>query len=473
MVVVGCGHHRSHDAELIDRIENLWVISDSSVDDAVKGMTLLNDEITEASELASMKYNLLNIRLRDKQFLIPASDDSIKKVVAYFDKYGTTSDKVRSYYYMMSVYRDLHDSPRAIVSGLRALDFAKSMTEKDSLMLMHIYSGLSELYHNQLNTDETIRMALEYMNLYPDDPWAVMDVASAYRDAKETENAKKYYAKAYDLMVKDSVMVTHPANYCELLGVFAMYNDEQRSRILYNRICKMQEPERPSNYDIAMGFYHKEQNNTDSALYYFKHRYDNADNWVGICGAASQIMECYYKKGDYSKAADYAMKFRQANDSVIAERKFDLTRNAQAEYRYNRDKEKEAQIKLDALKMQRWFLIAIIMFMIVAVVAYIYFIKKKRRFEEHIKKSNSRISLLRKEMAEKEASVIQIGDELEHANELLSAKRTELNEVIMAMAEKQKEMTKLKESIGHRELAIAELKTQLVDTDNRINKLQH
>lgn len=114
---------------------------------------------------------MLNIRLRDKLYIIPSSDDSIKTVVAYFEKHGIVSDMARAYYYMLCVYRDLHDSPRAIVNGIKALELARSMSEQDSLLLMHIYSSLSMIYHSQLNTEESIHMALEYLNLYPNDSW--------------------------------------------------------------------------------------------------------------------------------------------------------------------------------------------------------------------------------------------------------------------------------------------------------------
>lgn len=473
LFMVGCDNHNSHDQELIDRIEKLWLRSDSSVEDAVRETTLLKQEMSDGSEMVKMKYDLLNIRLRDKLYIIPSSDDSIRTVLDYFEKHGTVSDMARSHYYMLCVYRDLHDSPRAIVNGLKALDYAKSMDERDSLLLMHIYSNLSELFHSQLNMDEAIHMALEYQNLYPNDPWAMMDAASAFQEEEDTLNAMRYYVNAYNLMMKDSTMKTHLSCYYELLGVFSMNKDEQKSQRLYLRLRNIPETERPSNYDIALGLYHKEHNHVDSALYYFKHRYENADNWAGRCDAASQIMECYHKIGEYAKAADYAMKFRQANDSVITERQFELTRNAQAEYKYNRDRENEAQIRLDALKMQRWLLITVIVFIIALVGGYTLYIKKRRGFEKRIMKSLSSISQLRREMEEKEVAVRQIKEQLVQSNEQLDSKRTELTEMMKTMTEKQTEMTAMKEKLWNRELTVAELKTQLVETDNQISMLQY
>lgn len=473
LFVVGCNNHNSHDKELMDRIERLWLRSDSSAEDAVRETAFLEHEMLDGSEMVKMKYDLLNIRLRDKLYIIPSSADSIRIICDYFEKHGTVIDKARAHYYMLRVYCDLHDSPRAIVSGLKALDYAKSMDERDSLLLMHIYSNLSELFHSQLNVDEAIHMALEYLNLYPNDPWAIMDVASAYQEREDTLNAMKYYINAYNFMMKESTMKIHPSCYYELLGVFSMFKDEQKSQKLYHRLRNLPETERPSNYDIALGLYHKEHNNVDSALYYFKQRYENADTWAGRCDAASQIMECYHKIGEYAKAAEYAMRFRQANDSVIIERQFELTRNAQAEYKYNRDREEEAQIRFDALKMQRWLLITVIVFIIALGFGYTLYINKRGRFEKRIIKSHSRISHLRREMEGKEVELHKIREQLIKSNEQLNSKRTELTEMMKSMTEKQTELTAMKEKLWNRELTVAELKTQLVETDNQISMLQY
>lgn len=474
LTIVGCNNRSNLDKELLDRIEKLWVMSDSSVEDAVRRAALLEEDIQGCSDImVSKKYDLLNIRLRDKLYIIPASDDSIRTVVEYFDEYGTTSDKARAYYYMSSVYRDLHDSPRAITSGLRALELCTSTDVKDSLLLMHIYSNLTALYRKQLNKEESIHMALRYLYMSSNDVWAMIDVASAYYEAKDSANALKYYDKAYNSLMADTTASTDWGNYTELMCRFTEYGIKDKAQTLYNCVCNLPESERPSNYDSTMGIYHKEHSNVDSALYYFIHRYENADNMVGKCDAAEQIMECYYTKGDYTKAADYAMKFRQANDSVIAERSFDLTRNVQAEYKYNRDREKESQIKLDAMKMQRWLLVTIIVLMNVLAVGYIYFMRKRKRLEERINKGNFRLSQLRNEMEEKETSISQIREELNKSNDMLEAKRMELTEVMMTMVEKQKEVIEIKEKLGRSELALTDLKSQLVETDNQISKLHY
>lgn len=468
----GCDNN-SKDKELLGQIENLWIMSDSSLTDAVKGSALLEDDVQQSSEMVNMKYNLLNIRLRDKQDVIPTSDDSIKKIATYFEKYGSDKDKIRVYHYLSSVYRDLHDSPRAIMNDLKALEFMKSADEVDSVLLMHIYSNLSFLYRRQLNMDESIHMALEYLQLYPEDPWAMMDVASAYKTAADSVNSRKYYDKAYETFIADSIVTLHQGNYMELLGMYAEYGDKEKATLLYRRLCCMPKVPLALNYDLALGLYHRKYYSLDSALYYFEHRYNNAADMDGRCDAAEQIMECYYKKGDYTKAADWAMKFRNANDSVIAERQFDLTRNALAEYHYQKDVEEETRIKLRALNMQRWLLIVLLISLLMGVTGYAYYVKKRRKLENQISDSNRSISQLRRDVEDRNESLVQIREQLAQVNSNLDEKRIELTSVMQKMVEKQRELIGMKVTIGKRELEMVDLETRLAETDNQINKLQY
>lgn len=469
---MGCDGN-GKDKELLEQIESLWVMSDSSLMDAVKGSAQLKDDVKQASEMVNMKYDLLNIRLRDKQYMIPTSDDSIKKVGAYFEKHGTVQDRIRSYHYLSSVYRDLHDSPRAILNGSKALELINSTDEKDSVVLMHIYSNLSFLYRCQLNMDESIRMALEYLNLFPNDPWAMMDIACGYQNMYDSVNAMVYYDKAYNILINDTMMTSHPGNYCELLYIYSRCGSDERADTLYKCLSDLKEEDHPSNYDIAFGLYHKTRHNLDSALYYFEHRYENADNLDGRCDAAEQIMECYYKKGNNAKAADWAMKSRDANDSVIAERQFDLTRNALAEYHYQKDVEEETRIRLRALNMQRWLLVVLLLSLLVGVIGYAYYVRKRRRLENQISEGRRSISQLHREITEKNASMTQLREQLAEVNSNLDEKRIELTSVIQSMVEKQRELIGMKETLGKRELEMIDLKTRLVETDNQISKLQY
>lgn len=469
---MGCNGN-GKDKELLEQIENLWVMSDSSLMEAVMRSAQLENDVKQSSEMVNMKYDLLNIRLRDKQDIIPTSDDSIKKIGAYFEKHGTVPDRIRVYHYLSSVYRDLHDSPRAIMNDLGALELMNTIDEKDSILLKHIFSNLSFLYGHQLNMDESIRMALGYENLVPNDPWAMMDVASGYQRKADYDNAMLYYDKAYNILINDTMMTSHPGNYCELLYIYSRCGSDERADTLYKCLSGLKEENHPSNYNIAFGLYHKTRHNLDSALYYFEHNYENADNLDGRCDAAEQIMECYYKKGDNAKAADWAMKFRDANDSVIAERQFDLTRNALAEYHYQKDVEEETRIKLRALNMQRWLLVVLLLSLLAGVAAYAYYVRKRRRLESQINEGRRSISRLRREMEEKNDSMMQIREQLAEVNSSLDEKRIELTSAIQSMVEKQRELIGMKETLGKRELEMIDLKTRLVETDNQISKLQY
>ena len=133
VILLACGacSHASSEKGELEKIENIWSVSDSSLEDAVRMANELSG--TLKGTYARQSFNLLCIRLRDKQDVIPSSDDSVKTVYDFFRRHGNKKDLMRCYYYMGSVYRDLHDSPRAIVNFLSAADMGESGLGADTL----------------------------------------------------------------------------------------------------------------------------------------------------------------------------------------------------------------------------------------------------------------------------------------------------------------------------------------------------
>lgn len=80
----------------------------------------------QADRRVRSRYALLTIKARDKAFIPHTSDTLIRKIVAYYDAHGSTRERVEAYYYLGSVYRDLHNSPQVVDSYLKALKIAQA-----------------------------------------------------------------------------------------------------------------------------------------------------------------------------------------------------------------------------------------------------------------------------------------------------------------------------------------------------------
>ena len=265
LFMLACGRKTDEQA-MLDRIEKLWQMSDEYPMDAYKQSIHLQDSVQGMSEYVKMKYDLLHVRLMDKQDYVPASVDSMKNIMEFFERNGNQDDMIRSYHYMSSVCRDLHDSPKAIVYDLQALEMSKASKEKDSLMLMHIYSNLCGMYVRTYNMDEALRMAMEYLNMFPYDAWAMMDVASSYASENDSTTAKRYFDMAYEILSRDTAFSYHAGNHVELMSVYTKYGDKEKAQKLRNMLDRLDEREQPYNYNLAMAEYYSRYVNADSAM---------------------------------------------------------------------------------------------------------------------------------------------------------------------------------------------------------------
>ena len=104
-----------------------------------------------------MKYQLLKTKASDIQERDLSADSAMTRVASYFEHHGSVEERLESFYYMGSVYRDRHNSPQAIVWYKRAADCGEENIERiDTNMLSKVYSQLGYLLHLQYNELATL-----------------------------------------------------------------------------------------------------------------------------------------------------------------------------------------------------------------------------------------------------------------------------------------------------------------------------
>lgn len=147
-------------------------------------------------------------------------------------------------------------------------------------------------------------------------------------------------------------------------------------------------------------------------------------------------MQYYIIKGEADSVAKYAKYFALYNDSVIKERQFEQTRNADAEYRYQRNIEQEAQIlQRDAMLRKRIFAISIASLLVVmgAIAFYVY--RRKRMLELLLSKDRT-IEQYSTEIANKQETI----EEAIKTNEALD---TQLSDLQLQIEKKQEQNNRL------------------------------
>ena len=437
---------RSRSNRLTERIEYLWKLSDSSLKAATEGTSLLKDSIAGASEYAQKKFDLLTIRLRHKHYQDPTSDDSIKRLVAYFEHHGTEIDRMRACYYLAATYDALHDSPRAVEYALKATAMAEKGSEKDTAMWLKCYSMLSDQYRQQKNYQEAIDMAQKGLKIAKlsnkVDSWYIMDVASSYFLARDTLNGIKYANYAYKMMVNINGIEGNESIAGELLNIYCLTGDSKADSLM--RMLEVLPPNH--QYDYSFGQYYKSRNETDRAIFYFRNYLNSTKLSKKKLAASSELIALYYRKGDKENALRYALEYREANHKLQAEQQTEWTKNARGIFHYMRDKEEEAQITKRADRMRMALILVVGTLVILALTAATLYNREKKKALE---------AIVGKDVKLKEAQemIRQRNQELKEKTEDLKETENQYKEIQAALDRKTKQTQELMRQalLGHME----------------------
>lgn len=112
---------------------------------------------TSAYENVRMKWQLLDAKAKNKLFMSLPSDSIFCKVVEYYEKKGSSNEKMISKYLLGCISRDMNDAPKAIEFFKKAVDYADTtVINTDFNMLFRIYGQMGDVYSQQYLSDEAL-----------------------------------------------------------------------------------------------------------------------------------------------------------------------------------------------------------------------------------------------------------------------------------------------------------------------------
>ena len=104
------------------------------------------------------------------------------------------------------------------------------------------------------------------------------------------------------------------------------------------------------NYNSNKAAYFEAFGPVDSAIYYLMPYITNPVTPYGVRDIARALMDIYAKQGDYKQSCHYALIYAGMVDSIAAMTTLEQARDANNEYKYQRDKEAEAEAYRQASK---------------------------------------------------------------------------------------------------------------------------
>lgn len=383
-------------------------------------------------EYVRNKYDLLTIKTRDKALMAHTSDSLIKGVVRFYDANGNDNERTEAYYYLGSVYRDLHDFPQAVKSYLKGIDIANGMGEDfDTTLVVNIYSQLSYIFFTQYNYEQARAYAEKGLSLLSaigrSNARSLMDIATCFFHENKRDSAFAYYQKALKWMEEHDgyeynldILAEQASNYAKA----GKMDQADRCHVLME--SHVRKDNLPHNYYIAKASYFQHKNHPDSAIHYFEETYRRAQNVEEKCEAAHELQRLYHTKGDTRKSLEYALSYTEAQDSIWANIELQQTADTYNEYNYRRNVEDEAEAYRQSIELwRRSVLVASTAIVAVLIVLGLYWNYRKKA-KKHIKKKEQELWQRDEAIKEKEVQLHKADEIITQSSSIIKQQKEEI-----------------------------------------------
>lgn len=343
LFVLSCNREVTH-LEL-DAVDSLCNVEPQ---EALELLDAYRTVIDRASRSARMRYALLQTKARDKAFVSHTSDSVMKVVVEYYHDHGTANQQLEAMYYLGSVYRDMHDSPRALKWYLEASQWGEQhITEVDSMILRNVYAQLGAIYLKQNYFTKALEAGKREFALSNDaayDPRTYMDLATGYVRAGVADTGLYYYNKAFDIILEQHSERKHIDILAGQLVQLSMnLNNQAEAKRRLNIIRKYPELDSINNVSYGLGSYYSNFGPKDSAIYYQRIALQKIPDISVKLGAARYLANLYWFVGPKDSMYYYSWLNVQLIDSLYRQQQWQQTKLVQNEFEYRRNREAEEE----------------------------------------------------------------------------------------------------------------------------------
>lgn len=445
-------------SETEEKLERIKTVGNDNPELALAMLDSLDIQIRDESEYIKMKYDLLKIRLNDKAYHAPISDITIKKCISYFESAGSDLEKQEVYYYAGSVYRDLHDTPKALSYFLKSTEQAMKMEGCDSVMLANTYSNMNCLYYDVQDYANALAMAKKELDVCKrvgrDITLPLLHIGTAYIANDKYKEANIALDDAFTELSK-SGYDKDQESLLYLLRDYSRSGNIEKANRCYDLLDAGLADTRPDMYNMTMLNYFSAVNQTDSAIYYCKKVLTPVSSINYRYDATKSLFALYYDRGDIANACRYGIRYMQLSDSIDFGKRQEMMATVNNQFQYHLDKEKEEKLKLDSLRYKALAGMSFISGLFaVSLILMIYIYKRNR----HLKKAlrlvsemervsgeaanlRSEIETKEKELQEYEENLAKSRNDLESARNELNRVNRELDEYSMELKNKERQLS--------------------------------
>lgn len=423
VMTISC-QHPSVQQTVLSQAENLMETKPDSALVLLEGIRLP----AQLSEEQYATWCLLVTQARDKSYVEHTSDSLIRIAIHYFDKKKDMSSKALSYFYLGRVQSDLKQWEDAIVSYLKANEYATTFSDDGLKGRINEHLGVLYWDHSFLEKAQiAYQKAYAYYEADKDTIgiiYVLQKMGSVFSALNKPDSAILCLKEALDLSdqmndLKTSLLVAI-GNAYKAQGEYTLTLSCFKQALLFT---KNEKPSYSHDYSVASLFYRMAQ--PDSALLYARKAVEGDDLYVK-CAGYQLIYELSFQMKEYKSAYSANQNYILYRDSIGAV--YQPQKIAEMEALYKKEKLQKESNEVILKEKDRWNVLLLILLISYVVGSYFFFQYKSRIRVQRLKLSENQCLLQEKEkrLKENQQKVLVQDERLCSLQKLIEEKQEQL-----------------------------------------------
>lgn len=458
-------------SEVVDRMDGIKAIGNKDPKLATKMLDSVYTDIVDASEYTKMKYELLRVRLNDKNDVIPTSNRMVEVLKDYFNSNGTSREKQEAYFYAGSVYRDLDDTPRAIENFYNSIEAIKESDECDTVLLRNAYSNLFCLFTNVQDDSTALEMAdKEYFlsrKINDITIHSIMHWAESLVDDGQKRQGEKYLDEAFDSIRLEKYAEEDNYIYI-LLSYYSNLKLKDKANECYALIRRRGLKRNDAFVAYIFGSYYEQQNLPDSAIACYLRIFNEGDNEYAMYDASKKLFHLYSQRGNLAAANRYGAEFIRLSKELDLSKNQKLAATVNNKYKYNLDRKYVQDVEQGRTVYMRATVAVSVSLVLLALLFVIFYILKRNKTlrqqiavdrelgeaKEQYKKALEKLAENTQQLSTVKAELAASAELLRHSNADIDRYTADLQKAKEELAEKRRQSQTLMQMLHRTEFSV-------------------
>ena len=397
LLLASCG--KRHAAATWDRIDSL-TYKEPRV--ALAQLDSISKQYGDMGKEQQMRYLLLREKAKFKDYQPISGDTIIEELASYYDHKGNNRLKLDAQYLLGNYYAQRHDAPMAVTSFLNAIDFADTIENTRSLMLIH--GKLQDLYENLFLKEEALKemqQAVHYAMKCKDTAAALIYQEGKlwwYHNECKYDSAEMAANDLYQKWIEwkgskgntNSLMLSYcikaelkKKNWGEAKRYLDIYQNSFADDNYYSKGLDWVLYNFYAEYYIGIG-------KLDSAFYY-QHKLEQANSsYVGRMKLHYNYLEIYRKAGNADSIYKYSKLYNAYNDSTLINQNVERVAQIRGMYDYSKLLKENYIQRMEKERLQKK-MIGGVLFVLLVIGGLVYAVWHIRRKEhEWLRQQNEK-----------------------------------------------------------------------------------